>query len=85
LSRVATGCRKEEKMFESNLITSIVVWDHILEIEETRRIDPFGDFPEGNQPIDPDTHPIVSIFKLPEGNNEPECAQCPQNSKTQPA
>ena len=72
-------------MFESNLITSIVVWDRILEIEETRRIDPFGDFPEGNQPIDLDKYPIVSIFKLPEDNNEPECAQCPQNSKTQPA
>jgi hypothetical protein len=72
-------------MFESNLINSIVVWDRILEIEETRRRDPFGDFPEGNQPIDLDQYPFLSIFKLPENNAEPECAQCPQNSKTQPA
>jgi hypothetical protein len=70
-------------MFESNMINQIVVWEHILDIEESQRRDPFGDFPTGPQPIDRDGYPFASIFRESKSIEEPECQGCPQTSGTQ--
>lgn len=68
-------------MFEANLINTVLIWDHIQNIEDQKRIDPFGDFPCGVQPIDLDGIPSISQLFVQTAAPQEDCSCCTEHTQ----